>query len=135
MKLQKLELDKCLFCLDEIRDKFNNPKYCECKIKLHSECLQQIVSTGLLCPICRIKSSDIINYNIGQQNDDSIISYPFKIFAIRSNILTFTLLVIWCYFVSVFYIIPRLIYLGWYEKKFNNLILMSSLITILILFI
>lgn len=52
-------IDKCLFCLElmEEEQKIVNPKYCECKIKLHLSCLTQIENTDLLCSICRIKTN------------------------------------------------------------------------------
>ena len=48
----------CLICLDENNCKnYMMPTNCNCRIKIHPNCFNQIISIGLLCPICRIKSN------------------------------------------------------------------------------
>lgn len=48
----------CLICLDTVEQNYTKTKHCECKIFLHSDCLELMEkTTGLLCPICRIKKS------------------------------------------------------------------------------
>ena len=47
--------DTCLLCLDKLNNNVSSPKYCDCKIYMHTNCMKLIENSGLACPICRIK--------------------------------------------------------------------------------
>ena len=107
--------DKCLLCLDTMeKEQIDYPKYCECKVKLHSNCLILMENVGLLCPICR-KKNDIIKIN--NTNHLSILDFPFTIFNKYPNFLTFTFLMIWSFIVSILFIFPYFIYLKILNKN------------------
>lgn len=117
------QIDKCLFCLEEIKDSWVNPKYCECKVKLHSECLSQIEGSGLFCPICRKKATDremqILRLHILHANEPIIIWYPFSIFYRNPNFWSFAILIIWSFVVTIFYILPILVYLALFDDRYR----------------
>ena len=53
----------CFFCLEPLNSNivFNNSDLfiCNCKLKIHSHCLEQWLQTNSECPICRTDSNDI----------------------------------------------------------------------------
>ena len=63
------------------------PNNCKCKVKMHATCFDQIISTGLLCPICRIRSNNFtddlaVNIRIIGYNNESIIDIIYGRFII-----------------------------------------------------
>ena len=148
----------CLLCLDEINtdtktDTTNGniimTKYCNCKINIHPNCYNQIINnTKLLCPICRIKSTDlIVNSRIneigidnsnGNDNDYDIhnnrsyciffFEYPLSIFYKYPNIFTFTIWVLYSFLISIIFIVPMLIFYLLRDCKYRNNIILSLLI-------
>lgn len=123
-----IELDKCLFCLEPIKDEqVVNPKYCSCKIKLHGNCLTQIENNGLLCPICRKKPDNsedfrIIRLYMIHSNEPFILWFPFLIFYRYPNFFSFALLVSWCFLVSIFFVLPQVIYHGFFDDRYRKYI-------------
>ena len=126
------EIDNCLLCLEliEYNQKIVNPKYCKCKIKLHINCLTQIENSGLLCPICRKKPNNqddniiVYPYSI-YDNEPYILWFPYFIFYRNSNFLTLSLVIIWSFFVTIFYVIPLLIYYGLVNDKYKKYVIGS----------
>ena len=50
------EPDICLICRDILDDSVVMPNVCQCKVKYHPNCLEDIKKkNNLSCPICRIK--------------------------------------------------------------------------------
>ncbi len=101
-------MDTCLLCLEELNIPYAEPA-CSCKVKLHTECLKQIVDHGLICPICRIRSTRSNVQNELRQNN--IILMPHKIMGDNPTIFTFCIAILWSFIVFIFYIIPQMIFL------------------------
>ena len=116
------DIDKCLFCLESIKkEQVVNPKYCSCKIKLHDNCLSEMENSGLLCPICRKKANNTIEFQIIRLymiyvNVPFIIWFPFFTFNRYPNFFSFILLICWCILVVIILTILLVIYYG----LFNN---------------
>ncbi len=119
--------DKCLFCLDTLISEpekltnITNPKYCNCKIYLHLECLKLIESIGMLCPICRIKTNNnvqILNQiNNNEYNEPFIFQIPFIIFNKFPNIFTFMLYLMFSFLITFLYVIPHLLFYAFSNNK------------------
>jgi hypothetical protein len=144
----------CLLCLDEINtdtktDTTNGniimTKYCNCKINIHPNCYDQIINnTELLCPICRIKSTDLIfngringngnGYTYGNSNICStcilVIKFPLSILYKYPNIYTCTFGVLYSFLISIIFIPPMLIFYLLQDYKYINIIISSLLIVI-----
>ena len=148
----------CLLCLDEINtdtktDTTNGniimTKYCNCKINIHPNCYNQIINnTKLLCPICRIKSTDLIvnsringnGYTYGNDNGYTygisnicstcilVIEFPLSILYKYPNIYTCTFGVLYSFLISIIFILPMLIFYLLRDCKYRNNIILSLLI-------
>jgi hypothetical protein len=94
--------DNCLLCLEELTFPLSEPKFCNCKILLHYNCMRQIENSGLACPICRIKIEPNIHI---QQELDPVTWFLFK----YPNFLTYILFILWVFVASIFFIIPVII--------------------------
>ena len=79
-------MQTCLICLDDDNNLIN-PKHCLCKVYLHQKCLFMIGSYGLLCPICRIKTSNKPTYILPHifNNHMSFIHYIKSIETLKSE--------------------------------------------------
>ncbi len=119
--------DKCLFCFDQLSNIENiiNPKYCNCKVYLHLECLSLIEKTGMLCPICRININTlpVVNQQLLNSNytysEPKIFTLPFKLFEKYPNILTWLILILCMFIITFSYVIPKIM---WHFIKifYNN---------------
>ncbi len=131
--------DICLLCLDEINS--NNwvmPQNCSCKVKIHSNCFSQITSNGLLCPICRIKSTDVsVNIRINRTvNNNFWLELPMSIFFAYPNLFTFSLWMIYSTLFSLIYILPMLVFHLCQDSKYrNNTIASLMIITSFIIYL
>ena len=122
--------DKCLVCLDSINNNlFTYPKHCNCKVKLHLECLNQIEKNKLLCPICRIKSlqNNFSNHNmvhITQIYQEPFIFYfPIYLFFRNPNFFTFMIYLTFSFIITIFYIIPMVLIYGLCDYAYRNKII------------
>lgn len=95
--------DTCLLCLDKLNNNVSSPKYCDCKIYMHTNCMKLIENSGLACPICRIKMI--------KKNDTIYEFYEvhFLLFTLYPNFLTFIIMISCNFMITIFFIIPYLI--------------------------
>ena len=132
--------DICLLCLEKINTKkYILPNNCKCKLKIHQNCFNKIISTGLLCPICRIKANDITNTTnttLVRYENDSWINMPIYLFTKYPNFLTFILWLIISTIFTIVYITPMAIYYGLKDAKYkNNIIGTLFLISFFIIYL
>ena len=109
-------MNTCLICLDELNDNIIKPNNCECNVFLHSECLNSLIKYGLLCPICRIKNTQLVN-NLGNliifrtdleiTIDMDTILYNYFL----NHLLTLLMLILFPIFITLFYLLLKLIYI------------------------
>jgi hypothetical protein len=99
--------NNCCICLDSVTDT-SYPKYCDCKIEMHKECLELVELNGLKCPICRIKKIKKIITNIYPSIFDTnkyilerIISIPFWLFEIYPSIITFSIMILYSFIIAI----------------------------------
>lgn len=100
--ITNLDIDKCLLCLEYMTDNIGYPNFCNCKIKIHIKCVKEIENNGLLCPICRKKPATTDKL--------SFLMYPYNLFTLNPNFLSFCIFLSWSFLVTIFYIIPNIIY-------------------------
>ncbi len=126
--------DKCLFCFDQLSNIENiiTPKYCNCKVYLHLECLSLIEKTGMLCPICRINISKmpIVNQQLIDSeyvySEPKIFQIPFKLFEKYPNIITWMILVLCLFLITFIYVIPKILCHGIKTLYTNNNIIIKK---------
>ncbi len=124
-------MNQCLFCLEDITttDKLGQLAFCNCKVCLHANCLEQIQSSGLLCPICRIKNSRKYKYQTSNLPSNSILEFYsrkiFDYFVEQPNVFRFMLYFTACFMV-MFCLVPHLLWLGLKDSRYRT----SSLIFI-----
>ncbi len=116
-------MNQCLFCLEDITntDKLGQLAFCNCKVCLHANCLEQIQSTGLLCPICRIKKSR--KYHSSHLPTNSILEFYsrriFEYFVEQPNVFRFMLYFTACFMV-MFCLVPHLLWLGLKDSRYRT---------------
>ena len=54
-------MDLCLICLDSINENYIYPKYCNCKVKIHRDCMEKCQKNNIYCPICKVQIQEEIN--------------------------------------------------------------------------
>jgi hypothetical protein len=107
--------DNCLLCLDSLGSitTLSTPRYCNCNVYIHNNCLVEIEQNGLACPICRLKfplTKETYNHvRILQPN--SILEYPIVFCVNNLNILTFILLILYSSIVTFLFVVPYVLYL------------------------
>jgi hypothetical protein len=114
--MQSIE-DNCLLCLNllGLMSGLKSPKYCECKVYLHTDCMMRIEESGLACPICRIKISTNITYD--EPISYNIIEYPiYLIETYLPNSLSIIFFIMYVFIINIIYIIPMLSYIYIKEK-------------------
>ena len=99
-----MQSELCLICIEEITPSTNytHPKLCQCKVKMHIECLDKMNHYGLACPICRIK---IVSKKIRRYTE----YYLEALFLEHPSAITFILFLLFSFVFTIFYIAPRLI--------------------------
>ena len=114
--IQKNISNNCCICLDTIND-ISYPKYCNCRIEMHKECLKLLELNGLNCPICRIKINKKIISNIYPNIFDTnkhiierILCFPFWLFEIYPSIITFLIIVIYSFILSIIIVLPIILH-------------------------
>jgi hypothetical protein len=124
------EYNNCLICLDTIENNHFETKHCDCKIILHSDCFNLMEkTTGLLCPICRIKKLDYDSDNeqIIESRFQQIIRYgtipPFLSYICvrllrNQTIPNFIMFLFLCWLSTFIFIIPYVL-LSYIKKLFK----------------
>ena len=105
--------DNCLLCLDSLGSitTLSTPRYCNCNVFIHDNCLIEIEQNGLACPICRLKFPlTKKNYTLVRRSN-SILEYPIVLFVNNLNIFTFILLILYSFIVTFLFVIPYVLYL------------------------
>lgn len=136
------DIDKCLICLENIdTENTSFPKHCNCKVKIHLQCLNLLMNSGLLCPICRIKKHDnyeiinhlnhdnheIINYI---NHDPQILMFPINLFLRYPGFWTFIIYIIFSFIITFFYVLPMVIIYGLCDEVYRKNILAILLLII-----
>lgn len=114
--------DNCLLCLDSLGSitTLSTPRYCNCNVYIHDNCLIKIEQNGLACPICRLKFPlTKKNYMIRMASYNGILEYPMYLLINNLNVFTFILLILYSFIVTLVYILPMLIFV--YTKKYVQL--------------
>lgn len=114
--------DNCLLCLDSLGpiNMLSQPRYCNCNVNMHDNCLIKIEQNGLACPICRLKFPlTKKNYSIHMTSYNSILEYPMFLLINNLNIFTFILLIAYSFIVTFVYVLPKISYI--YTKKYIQL--------------
>lgn len=123
--IKKNIIDNCCICLDTIINT-SYPKYCNCRIKIHKECLELVELNGLKCPICRIKNvKNNIYPSIFDNNKhiiERIISIPFWLFEIYPSMITFLIMILYSFIIAILIILPIISY-KLIIKKLNIILL------------
>jgi hypothetical protein len=134
--------DNCLICLDLIKNQnYTFPKHCNCKVKLHLECLNQIEKYKLLCPICRIKLISNINYDQNLITSDIfnhepiILYFPLYLFFRNPNFLTFMIYLCFSFLITIFYVVPMVLIYGMCDYAYRNKIIYGFATIMFIYFI
>ncbi len=124
------ENDICLLCLDDTNEKLciiNTNCGSKCKVLMHKECYNKILSNGLQCPICRIRTKN--NQTIHSfESDPILLNFPIYLFARYPNVLTFGFFVFFSFAVTFLFILPMLIYYGLKERQFKNNIISTLML-------
>lgn len=113
----------CIICLEEKNDeneKLIYPEKCNCKIKIHKECMEKMKNhLGINCPICRQKNDRSNSITIISERttfDDFVLYIVYNIldFITKNSSIFFPFLfsfyVLFSIFVSLFYVVPFLIF-------------------------
>jgi hypothetical protein len=120
--------DNCLLCLDSLGSItiLSTPRYCNCNVYIHDNCLLEIEQSGLACPICRLKFPlTKENYNINlMPSYNGILEYPMFLLVNNLNIFTFILLIFYTFAVTFLYILPKLLYI--FTKEYIKVRYMRS---------
>ena len=105
-------INYCCICLDTVIDT-SYPKYCNCRIKMHKECLELVELNGLHCPICRIKGIKKIRTNIypnifdiNKHIMERILSFPFWLFENYPSIITFLIMLSYSFIIATIFVLP-----------------------------
>jgi hypothetical protein len=128
-------MQTCLICLDDDNNLIN-PKHCSCKVYLHQKCLFMIGSYGLLCPICRIKTSNkptyILPHIFNNQGSiiDRILYSPIVLFIKHPNFITFIIAIILSFCNIFCFILPMSIFEMIKFSLYRNLFFRNEVITL-----
>ncbi len=121
--------DVCLLCLDNLNENLTTIKTncgSKCRVLMHQECYNKILSNGLQCPICRFK----INKNqtiFSFESEPVLLNFPIYLFSRYPNFLTFLLFIIFSFAITLFFILPMLIYYALRERRFKNNSLINAI--------
>ena len=105
--------DNCLLCLNYLGllAELKSPRYCNCKVFLHTECMMKLEESGLACPICRIKMTRKL-YN-------NWLEYPIYLMMNYPGFISFFLFIIYSFIISIIYILPMILYI-YIKDKITN---------------
>lgn len=108
-------MDLCLICLDSINGNYIYPSKCECRIKIHPECMELCKINGMECPICKLKVIKIPNHILERdirlfEDNDRMLTFPFRLFTtVYSCLFLFIIVVLSLITILVVYGILNLI--------------------------
>ena len=122
-------METCCICLDNL-EKFVYPDGCNCKVKMHKQCLTEIKNYGFCCPICRKRRPYRLpspNRHLDTFFERNFIDYPMNIFLNMNNPLGIVFMILYFTILFLCVLLPLFFYQT-YPVEFKKTVIVISLI-------